>query len=355
MKHNTVVTRKKLLCAAVLSAWGLTGALPTASAVNLPNGDWIIRINVTPTSVFMGSTLNLVGSDGAWNSSFTFGGPVSATSQGMTDTAAATTGSDGTARGSGSAGDSLAGVVGISVSNNIVAVTSFTKDAIFATAGGTFVQYYGSGTTAPPNTVTSTVNGPCGVVTDADSRLDLMLTNRLGAISAPNVFFNNPWNVDDITPYNDPSDPARVVWVPFTTTSISNGTDVINGASLTNIGDQNSDGIDDYRAVLVTGALVGNSWGTSFASVGYFEIWNVEIRSVDNSPAVSLATCNIPGIEITTTDPVINAIKAGAKGCSLSPASVKVSEAGAWGLVFGFLAWLGGLMWWRKRSKRSQV
>ena len=354
MKYSISATPKNTLSAAVLTALGLTGMAPTAHAINIPDGDYRLVINVTPTTVFMGSTLSLWGSDGAWNSSFTFGGNApGGGSQGMTDTATTAIGVDGNARGSGIAGDSLVGVIGISVSSNIVAINTFSKDAIFATAGGTFVQYYGNGMAAIPNTVTSTVDGPCGVVTDADSRLDLMMTNRLGAINAPNVFFDQKWNVDDVT-YPDPSDPRNTAWVSFTTTTISNGVNAINGAVLTNLGDINSDGLDDFSAILVTGGAVGNGWG-DFAGAKYFEVWNVQILSVDNSPAVSLATCNIPGIEITTTDPVINAIKAGAKGCSLSPASAKVSDGGAWGLVLGFLAWLGGLMWWRKRSKRSQV
>lgn len=356
--------KRTALNAALLATFGISTLPLPATAVSLPNGDYDILIATTPTlATTYGGIGYKFGKDGAWNSSFTFGGnPPFSGSQGMTDDTAGrrlVTGTDGVSRGSGIVGDGFAGVIRISVSNNIVAVTSFSKDLIRDTAGGDFVQYYGTGTASIPNTVTSAITGPCGAVVERGSTgvhdLSLMFTNRLGAIAANPEFYNKKWNQDTVTPYNDPNDSTRVVWVPFTTATISNGLNSINGATITSLGDVNADGLTDYSVILVTGARIGNDWGPGFTGISYFEVWNAQIRSVDNSPAVSLASCSIPGIVVATQDPVINAIQTGTKGCSLSSVGAESTDGGAWAIVLAFLAGLRGLMWWRKRNSHNQA
>ena len=263
--------QKTVLSTAMLAVLGTAGSMAVvsnASAAVVADGNYNMVVLTTPTSVFKGSTFNLVGSDGAWNSSFTFGTLPGSGSQGMTDNGTLVTGSDSGVRGSSMAGDSLAGVLGISVSGGSFSVSSFSVDAIFATAGGTFVQY-------------GTITGG-GSIDQTTGAMSFTPTGRLGAISAPNVFFNNAWNIDDaVAPCSSTTGCAsngNTTWSSFTTGSSSNASGTINGAAIVNIGDVNGDSVDDYSAILVSASAVGTQWG-GFASVPYVETWSVQLLS----------------------------------------------------------------------------
>jgi hypothetical protein len=211
----------------------------------------------------MGIVFNDVGTNGAYNSSFTFGQAPGGASQGMTDTAAQVLGN-----GSGAAGDGFAGVVGISIDSvNGNSVNSFSKDTIFATAGGNFAQ---------------TGNAASMTITDSGD-LVFTPTSRNGHIDAPTL--NAPWNIDDFTT------PGSTTYGNFTTGSVSANvkdntgagfTHTANGTAVTAAGDLNGDGVVDYTAVLVSGGQVGTAWG-SFAGAGYFEMWSVQILSQPTS------------------------------------------------------------------------
>jgi hypothetical protein len=320
-----------------------------AQAVNLPDGDYIIYINTTPVvTTASGYTSYKFGKQGAWNSSFTFNGVLpQASSQAMTDTAVAVTSADGNPHGSGVI-DTYAGAIGISVSSNIVAITSFAKDTIFGTAGGDFAQYYNLA--IPANA--------CGLVDDANSKLDLVLSSRLGAISGFPTLYDERWNVGDAyangatTCIQTPADQINS-WVPFTTASISNSVNVITGAPLASLGDVNGDALTDFSAILVTGSCVGSDWG-SFNGTPFFEAWNVQILSVDNSPATVLGSCTVGSVTVTADvsdlSGTLASFESGVSGCSLSGSPVNASEGGAWALLLGFLAWLKALTWRRKRD-----
>ncbi len=258
----------------------------TVSAAGLSNGDYIMYINTTPTATTSsGGTTYIFGKNGAWNSSFTFGGTApSPSSQAMTDETSArhtVLGSDGIARGSGIVGDGYAGKIGISVSSNAITFTSFSKDLILNTAGGDFVQYYSDATIGPDASTAVTGAGGSGTINPITGALNMTFLNRLGAIGAPNTLYNRIWNNDDVCGHG---------WTVFTTGSTStykndcttNAT--ITGAPLSSLGDINGDGITDYRAIFVSGGTIGSAWG-SFAGANYFETWNVNIVSAVPVPA----------------------------------------------------------------------
>jgi hypothetical protein len=263
--------QKTVLSTAMLAVLGTAGSMAVvsnASAAVVADGNYNMVILTTPTSVFMTSTINLVGSDGAWNSTFTFGTLPGGGSQGMTDNGTLVTGSDSGVRGSSMAGDSLAGVLGISVSGGSFSVSSFSVDAIFATAGGTFVQY-------------GTITGS-GSIDQTSGAMSFTPTLRLGAISAPSVFFDNAWNIDDAVPpcssVTGCASNGNTTWSSFTTGSSSNASGTINGAAIVAIGDVNGDSVTDYAAILVSASAVGTQWG-GFASVPYVETWSVQLLS----------------------------------------------------------------------------
>lgn len=252
---------KTAVSAALITAMGTSAALmsTSASAVALPDGNWNISILTTPTSTFMGIVFPDVGTNGNYNSSFTFGQAPGGASNPMTDTGATVNGN-----GTGIAGDSYAGVVGISISGGSGTVTSFNKDTIFATAGGNFAQ------SATDISLMTISNGGDLVLTP---------TSRQGHIDAPTL--NAPWNIDDFTT------PGSTTFGDLTTGSVtanvkdSSGNPVsftANGTPVTAAGDLNGDGVTDYTAVLVSGGQVGTAWG-NFAGAGYFEVWSVEILS----------------------------------------------------------------------------
>ena len=233
-----------------------------AFAAVVPDGKYQMVINVTPEFV-PGTGIADVGSDGAWNSTFTFGSlPSVAASKRMTDNGTLVTGSDGVARGSSLAGDGYAGTVEIVVSGTNISVTGMQVDTIFNTAGGNFAQI-----------MPSSFSSMSGTINQTSGAMTFIPTGRLGAISSPSTLYNLPWNIDDVT------QPGSTSWVPLTTGSSSNSQGTVNGAAVKSIGDVNGDTLTDYNVILVCASQVGTGWGT-FAGASEIETWNVNILSI---------------------------------------------------------------------------
>ena len=218
-----------------------------ASAATLSDGTYNMNILTTPEFV-AGTGIPDVGCTGSVcaNSSFTFGGFPSFSSQRMTDNAT-TVGGVG-----GIGGDGYAGVINFTVSGGSLSFNSYSVDTIAGTAAGSFAQRI------------SNVAGMSGTI-DASGKIDFTPTNRLANTSGP-VITNNPFNIDDIT------NTSNTAWTPFTTGTASNTT--IPGGVTTSITGQNLDGSN--HAVLVSTSLVGSNWGT-FAGGTYYEVWSVDI------------------------------------------------------------------------------
>lgn len=271
--------RKKILNTAVAVALGAVTIPSVASAVGLSNGNYTVYINTTPTlTTYSGGTAFKFGTDGAWYSSFTWGGnPPNPGSIGMTDNALTVTGTDGNQRGSSIGGDGYAGSIGISVLNNSFTATSFNVDGLYATAAGDFVQY------GDPGNMTGSVDPLTG-------QMIFDPTGRLAAVSALPMFYDRKWNVDDcdIVPSLGCANNGNTLYETFSTASATafggTGTATIMGAPLTALGDVNGDGRTDYNAILVSGGQTGSEWG-AFYGAGYFEVWNVNIVSAVPVPA----------------------------------------------------------------------
>ncbi len=270
---------KAPLAAAIITALGLSATAPAVQAVGLTDGNYTIYINTTPTAATTSGTAYKFGKNGAWNSSFTFGGPApSASSQAMTDETSGrhtVTGSDGIARGSGVVGDGWTGRIGISVSSNAITFTSFSKDLILNTAGGDFVQLFSDAATGPDASASVTGAGGSGTITSSTGAINMTLLGRLGSIGAPNNLYNRTWNNDDVCGHG---------WTVFTTGSTSTYNNdcttnvTITGAPLSCASDINGDGVNDCTAILVSGGTIGSTWA-SFQGAKYFEVWNVVIKS----------------------------------------------------------------------------
>lgn len=267
-------TNKNVLSLALLSALGTATIAPQASAVILADGMYNVYVNVTPTvSTSYGYTFYQAGKDGAWNSSFTYGGsvPSSGSSFGLSDNGVMVTGSDSVSRGSSIAGDGYAGHWVISVSGNSISFVSFSSDTTLGTTFGNIAQY-------------GTVTGG-GTLDQTTGALTLTPTGRLAAWGAPNNFFDGPWYVDDMdcTGTGCVAN-GNTAWSSLTTgaasTSPPNGsTATINGAAVTALGDIDSDGLADYSAILVSGGEIGTYWGGA-AGAGFFEIKNIRLELI---------------------------------------------------------------------------
>ena len=247
---------------AVCAALGVVAVAPAAQAAPvLPNGVYQATINVTPTQVVAGSTFIVPGTDGAWNSTFSFNStPKAAKSQGMTDNATDITIS-GTSYGSSKAGDG-AGSWDMTVNNGNWTASNFQVDSIAGTAGGTFVQY--------GSIVGGTVDQTTGAMT-------LDPTGRMGAIpTVPGA----KWNI--------PSGGTN--YAQFTTGSQTNASGTIGGHDIVSNGD------GTYNVILVSASNVGDAWGSSFASVPYMETWNVNLAPVPIPAAAWLFGSGLIGL-----------------------------------------------------------
>jgi hypothetical protein len=267
-------TNKTVLSLALISALGAAAVAPQASAVILSDGQYHVYVNVTPvTSTGSGQTLYDFGTDGAWNSSFSFGGAVPASdnlgSYGLTDNGA----TSGTGQGSSINGDGYAGHWVIVVAGTSVTFQSFSQDTIFNTALGDFAQY-GTGQYGM-------VSGT-GTIDQTTGMMSITPTGRLAATNSP-VLTDISWNIDDCDmSLTGCANNGNTVWSALTTGTATSYSPTgvattINGAAVTALGDVDSDGFADYSAILVSGGRLGSAWINFGAS--YFETYNVRIES----------------------------------------------------------------------------
>ncbi len=243
-------TNKHVLAAAIIAAIGTMAAVNSASAA-VADGIYDLVINKTPTFATTSGTQYKFGKDGAWNSSFTCGGPApNAASQAMTDNSSSVA-SNGGSKGSSIGGDGWAGILGIIVSGN-----SFTVNG---------------------------VPGMGGSIDQTTGAMSLNVTNRLGAASSFPALYDERWNVDNCTLASTGCiNNGNTVYQSFSTVSATDigagGSVTIHGAAATANGDVNGDGITDYKAILVSGGQFGSDWG-GFFGAGIFEVWNIQLRS----------------------------------------------------------------------------
>lgn len=268
--------RKTLLSAAVLSAIGGTAAFTpdSASAAVLADGVYNVFVNTTPVMTYpdgSGGTVTAyqLGSDGAWNSSFTFGSDAPNYLypwQPFIDNGAMVTGLDNVQRGSSVAADGWAGVWRIAVAGTSVSFLNFSQDTVFGTPLGSFAQY-------------GAISG-IGTINQTNGQLSLDPAGRLAALSSFPSLFDKPWNIDDAEPCvtTGCANDGNTAYTALTTGSASTSQATINGAPVTSLGDFDSDGLADYSAVLVSGGNIGSAWGCCYGAE-YFEIYNVRIEA----------------------------------------------------------------------------
>gem|GEM_PF-2147815 len=275
------------LSAGIAAAIGTAGAVvPMTASAMVPDGVYRMVINDTP---FSGST-PIFGTDGAWNSSFTFGcqpGTKGCQSQAMYDLGITVDG-----RGSGILGDGVSGLLDITVSGNSFSVNTFNKDVIRFTAGGDFAQYLDTQMLVPPaspvgtSLMSGTINWPA---------MTLLPTQRLGAVqNGSSPLYDRLWSVDDCTIVGTTCDNTigpngNTAWNILTTGTVSNSTGSIRGKPLENLGDVSgsapaglgfsADGRDDFAVILVQGGSIGSSWA-GFFGAQQFEAWNLTIYSL---------------------------------------------------------------------------
>ena len=278
--HRSVITM------AIVAALGGTQSQQVHSA-SLPDGEYDMVVLPTPTSTFMGQTFGVFGSDGDWNSSFSFGILPSSSQpfpQPMTDNGAEVNQGSTVAPAKGIAGDGFAGIIRIKVSASSSQVVSFSKDVIFATAGGNFGQSVDPAKGVAQMTLS---------IDKAAGSLILRPTGRLGNIDQP-VLVDQPWLIDDAPATgacNPSTSTGNTDWLDFTTGSVTNNNGTITGKPLANISDVNGDGTSDLEAVLVTGGSIGTNWGT-FCGAQFFEVWRINLLpfAIDDAVAVSQAS-----------------------------------------------------------------
>jgi hypothetical protein len=262
--------KKNAISAAVVLALG-SSFLSFPALAAIPDGDYVMVINNTPYSVGY-----QFGSDGAWNSSFTFSclpGAKGCGSQAMyDDTAVAPV----NGRYSGNPNDGVAGFLNINVNGGSITASSFSIDTIFGTAGGNFGQYID----ASVHSVNMT-----GSV-DAAGNMTFAPTGRLATVGDFPTLVDERWNVDNFNGGGSatatsfvPNPPTNnSAWQSFSTGTATNFAGTIHGAPATNIGDIDGDGLPDFRAILVSGGSIGSDW-SGFFGAQYFEVWNVHILS----------------------------------------------------------------------------
>lgn len=302
------------LSAGIAAAIGTAGLfVPTTSSAIIPDGNYRMIINDTPYT-----TRFDIGTDGAWNSSFTFGclpGTKGCTSQAMYDKDLSYNG-----RGSSIEGDGVSGLLDITVSGNSFSVNTFNKDVIRFTAGGDFLQYLDSQLPVPPaspvgtSLMSGTING---------TAMTYDPTARLGSVNAP-LLLDRKWLIDDCTLLAsgtcDPVPNGNTSWQLFSTATASNTKGTVTGTPLSNVGDVSgsavaglgfsADGRDDFTATLVTGGTIGSDWG-GFFGAQYFEVWNSTIYSLiyanDDTSTTNAGvpvTINVAGNDTTPFPPL---------------------------------------------------
>lgn len=225
--------------------WGLTaiiifassGMVSTASAVAITDGSYMITIN--PSVKYLGiDNIVDIGTDGDWNTSFSYSYPSYSSSLGMWD----------------SDGNGNSGEIGIAVTGGAISFTSYQVDCI-----GDSIEGFCQGMTD--------FAGSNGATSSSETTLNLATR-----------FYNSYGIVDG--GIVDGSFPAN-----FTTGTASLiGLFNMSGTPVANAGDLNTDGIDDYTATFVSIGYLGADWG-DFQGVPYAEVWDTQILSSVPVPA----------------------------------------------------------------------
>ena len=252
-------TSKTTVAAAIAAALGAGATMlpTTASAVGLADGFYNMTINNTPFT-----TGYQFGSDGAYNSSFTFGSLPGGGSVAMYDDTVA---SPVNGRYDGNPNDGVQGTVAIRVEGGVITgETLFEFDMLPSTAGGDFVEY-------------GDATGFTGSI-DTDGNMTLTPTGIEGAVGGFPALVDERWNVDNFngvtgTTPNPPN--ANTAWDSFSTGSATAGPGTINGAAF-----------DGTSAVLVKAGTVGSDWG-GFFGAQYYEVWNVGFTFTGDLPPPS--------------------------------------------------------------------
>jgi hypothetical protein len=263
-------SKKSTVALAIAAAIGISaGTLTTAvSAATLADGFYNMTINNTPYTTGPGYGF---GTDGAWNSSFTFSckpGTKGCGSNAMYDDLAA---SPVNGKYSGVANDGVSGTVAIKVEGGVITGTGlFQFDTIGGTAGGDFAQYGGS------SSFTGSIDG--------SGNISLTPTGTLATVGDFPSLVDEAWNVDNFnggsgagTNFVPNSPNSNTGYDAFSTGSATNASGTINGAAY-----------DGTKAILVKGGSIGNSWG-GFFGAQYFEVWNVGFTftaALPTTPAV---------------------------------------------------------------------
>jgi hypothetical protein len=153
-----------------------------------------------------------------------------------------------------------------------------------------------------------TVTGTGGMTLDVTGRL----AAASGAFPLPGSLHDERWNVND---YNSGAgggttlacdnqvganclSNGNTTYTGFTTGAVQNGmtqgnstnpganssglgflnANAITGAEAMSLGDINSDGLTDYRIILVSASHMGSDWG-GFFGAGLLETWNINLLS----------------------------------------------------------------------------
>jgi len=244
---------KTLLGLSVLAVFAASGVVTTASAVAISDGSYTITINPS-VDLIPGNYITNVGTDGNWNTSFGYDYPVTGESFGMWDSPDKYDGGvlpvvvgdhvlDPSNYGNGNSGE-----IGISVSQGAINFTSYQVDCIGYTIAGTWCQ------------AMTNLGGASGFTNSSETVLDL--STRFANIGIIPGF---PVNL---------SFPGL-----FTTGNTIHSTiGSMNGTPVSNIGDVNGDGLDDYTATFVSINILSAEW-SDFANIPYVEVWNTQILS----------------------------------------------------------------------------
>jgi hypothetical protein len=254
---------KKTTLALALGATVGVGLVPTAFALTAGSYDLVILTTPVTTDGSGYTGFKLGAKDGAWQSSFTFGGGTpSGTSQGMTDTAALDTTN---IKGSGVV-DGFAGKIAITLN--------------------------GDGTISGPASFSGTWT--------AGGAVSIVPTGRLGSVSSFPGLADERWNVDNVVESTCSTTGcttnSNTTYGSITTASASTSTNTINGTDLAAIADVDGDAVGDWSGILVSGGTVGADWGNpGFANAQYFEVWRIQLLSKATAPAGSFSKDTIFG------------------------------------------------------------
>lgn len=298
--HSSQKSKVNLAVLATLTIPVLT--LEPAFAGPVASGAYDLVILTTPVYTNpRGITSFFFGSDGAWNSSLTFGGSgPHSPSQGMRDIGLNLTDSDGAGTasrdfGSSIGGDGYAGALRVSVDGaGNITVQSFSKDTITGTPAGDFAQEGGD-----LSRYSGGVNLATGVMSLTMGEFASGL-GRLGGFdvgSSTHGCGGDPTTYPEFCGFSWSKDDIGLVqgYTKFTTGSASTDSNTINGAVLTNIGDVNGDLVADYKAILVSGGDLGSDTA-SLAGNDYLEIWSVQLLSVPVPAAAWLFGSGLLGL-----------------------------------------------------------